>query len=73
MGGRSFAETGGYLSPISVVAGVDSKLLYIVEATADQVAVFDIASGKVTRVISVGENPVGLDISFRLHTSKKAG
>ena len=63
MGGRSFAETGEYLSPISVVAGVDGKELYIAETTSDQVAVFDIASGKVTRVIPVGENPVGLDIS----------
>jgi len=63
MSGRSFAQTGDYLSPISVVAGVDSKVLYIAEATADQVAVFDIASGRVTRVISVGENPAGLDIS----------
>ena len=63
MGDRSLAETGDYLSPISVVAGVDGKVLYIAEATANQIAVFDIASGKVTRVISVGENPVGLDIS----------
>ena len=63
MGVRSFAETGDFLSPISVVAGVDGKVLYIAEATAKQVAVFDIASGKVTKVISVGENPVGLEIS----------
>ncbi len=63
MGGRSFAETDDFLSPISVVAGVDSKVLYIAEATANQVAVFDIASGKVVKTISVSENPVGLDIS----------
>ena len=63
MGGESFAETDDFLSPISVVAGVDGKLLYIAEATANQIAVFDIASGKVTRVISIGENPIGLDIS----------
>jgi len=63
MGGRSFAETGDFLSPISVVAGVDGKVLYIAEFTANQVAVFDIASGKVTKVIPVGENPVDIDIS----------
>jgi len=64
MGGRSFAETGDFLSPISVIAGVDGKELYIAEATANQVAVFDIASSKVAKVIPVGENPVGLDISI---------
>ena len=63
VGGEGFAETGDYLSPISVVAGIDGKVLYIAESTANQVGVFDIASGKVTRVISVGENPAGLDIS----------
>jgi len=63
MGGRSFAEKGDYLSPISVVADVDGKVIYIAESTANQVAVFDIFSGKVIKTISVGENPVGLDIS----------
>lgn len=63
MGGRSFSETSEYLSPISVVAGVDGKELYIAETTANQIAVFDIASSKVTKKIPVGENPVGLDIS----------
>jgi YVTN family beta-propeller protein len=64
IGGESIAATGEYLSPISVVAGIDGKVLYIAEATANQIAVFDIASGKVTKKISVGENPVGLDVSF---------
>jgi DNA-binding beta-propeller fold protein YncE len=63
MGGESFSETDDFLSPISVVAGVDGEVLYIAEATANQVAVFDIASGKIIKLISVGENPVGLDIS----------
>ena len=45
MGDRSFAETSDFLSPISVVAGVDGKELYIAEDTSNQVAVFDIASG----------------------------
>jgi YVTN family beta-propeller protein len=60
---RSIAKTGDYLSPISVVAGVDGKVLYIAETSANQIAVFNIALGKVGKVISVGENPVGLDIS----------
>jgi len=63
LGDHCLAKTGDYLSPISVVAGIDGKVLYVAESTADQVGVFDIASGKVTRVISVGENPVGLAIS----------
>ena len=60
---RSIAQTDDYLSPISVAVGVDGKALYIAESGAGQIAVFDIALGKVTKVISVGENPVGLDIS----------
>jgi len=60
---QCLAKTGDYLSPISVVAGVNGKVLYVAEATAGQVAVFDIASGKVTKAISVAENPVGLAIS----------
>ncbi|UCE47528.1 MAG: hypothetical protein JSW47_18260, partial [Phycisphaerales bacterium] len=60
---RSIAKTGDYLSPISVVAGVDGKVLYIAETGASQIAAFDIALDKVTKVISVGENPVGLDTS----------
>ncbi|MCP4257006.1 MAG: c-type cytochrome [Planctomycetes bacterium] len=63
MSGESIAAAGEFLSPISIVAGVEGKVLYIAEATANQIAVFDIASGKVSKVISVGENPVGLDIS----------
>ncbi|MDT8303205.1 MAG: hypothetical protein RQ760_17130, partial [Sedimentisphaerales bacterium] len=63
MDGGSFAETNNFLSPISVVAGVDGKEIFIAETTANQVAVFDIATGKVTKVIYVGEKPVGLDIS----------
>jgi len=63
LGEKGLAKTGDYLSPISVVAGVDGNVLYVAEATAEQVAVFDIASGKVSKVISVAENPAGLAIS----------
>ena len=63
LGEKGLAKTGDYLSPISVVAGGDGNVLYVAEATAEKVAVFDIASGKVTKAISVAENPVGLAIS----------
>jgi YVTN family beta-propeller protein len=63
MGGESIAATGDFLSPISVVADTEGKVLYIAAATANQLAVFDIASGKVSKLISVGENPVGINIS----------
>jgi YVTN family beta-propeller protein len=63
LSGHCLAKAGDYLSPISVVAGRDGKVLYVAEATAGQVAVFDIASGRVIKEISVGENPVGLAIS----------
>jgi YVTN family beta-propeller protein len=63
LGEKGLAKTGDYLSPISVVAGGDGNVLYVAEATAEEVAVFDIASCKVTKAISVAENPVGLAIS----------
>ena len=61
--GRCFAQAGEYLSPASVVAGPDGRMLYVAEATADNVAVFDIASGQVTQTIAVAEHPVGLAMS----------
>jgi YVTN family beta-propeller protein len=63
LGDHCLAKTADFLSPISVVAGDDGKVLYVAEATASQVAVFDIASDKVTKTISVADNPVGLAIS----------
>ena len=52
-----------YLSPVSVVSGSGGKVLYIAEATAEAVAVFDVASGKVVKTIAVADSPVGLAIS----------
>ena len=43
---RIIAATDEYLSPISVVAGVEDKVVYVVAFTANRVAVFDIASDK---------------------------
>jgi YVTN family beta-propeller protein len=49
-GGRTKSD---YLSPIAVVAAKDGKALYVAEAAAGQVAVYDLATGQVARVISV--------------------
>jgi len=50
-----FAAKAGaeYLSPLALVADNQGNNLYIVEATAKQIAVFDIDAGKVTKVISL--------------------
>jgi len=56
-----FAAKAGaeYLSPLALVADNESKTLYVAEATAKQIAVFDIAAGKVTKVISLPGEPTG--------------
>ncbi|MGB2808656.1 MAG: beta-propeller fold lactonase family protein [Sedimentisphaerales bacterium] len=60
-----FAAKAGaeYLSPLALVADNESKTLYVAEATAKQVAVFDIAAGKVTKVISLPGEPTGLALA----------
>lgn len=57
------AGTGGYLSPISVVASPDGRRLYVAEATANRIAVLDPASNEVVASIPVGDHPVGLALS----------
>lgn len=52
-----------YLSPSAVVADKQTKTLYIVQATAKQVAVFDIAAGRVTKTYSLPGMPNGLALS----------
>lgn len=49
-----------YLSPAAIVADAQGKTLYIAEATAKHVAVFDIEEAKVTATISVPAEPTGL-------------
>jgi YVTN family beta-propeller protein len=61
--GRCFAGTPDYLSPVSVVADHKAETLYIAEATANQVAVLEVASRTVTGTISVSDRPTGLAIS----------
>jgi len=59
------AAKGGeeYLSPFALVADKEGKNLYLAEDTAKQVAVFDIGEGKVTKVISLPEEPTGLALA----------
>ena len=52
-----------YLSPLALVADKDGSNLYVAEFTANQVAVFDVASGKVTKVFSLPDSPTGLVLS----------
>ena len=52
-----------YLSPAALVTDNQSKTLYIAQATAKQVAVFDIAAGRVTKTYSLPGNPSGLALS----------
>jgi YVTN family beta-propeller protein len=58
--GKADAE---YLSPLALVADNQGKILYVAEATAKQIAVFDIAAGKVTKVISLPDQPSGLALA----------
>lgn len=58
--GKASAE---YLSPLALVADNQGKILYVAEATAKQIAVFDIAAGKVTKVISLPDQPGGLALA----------
>ena len=52
-----------YLSPSALVADTQTKTLYIAQATAKQVVVFDIAASKVTKAFSLPGNPSGLALS----------
>ena len=57
------AEGQDYLSPLALVADSRGKTLYIAEATAKQIAVFDIAAGKVKKVIPLPDSPSGLALA----------
>ncbi|MHC4748628.1 MAG: c-type cytochrome [Planctomycetota bacterium] len=52
-----------YLSPAALVADKNGKKLYIAEATAKQVAVFDTETAKVTATISMPAEPTGLALA----------
>ena len=53
----------GSLSPAALAAAPDGTRLFIACATANEVAVFDVASGTVTRHIPVPHTPSGLALS----------
>ena len=57
------ATAADYLSPLDLVANSTGKTLYIAEATAKQVVVFDIASGKVRKTISLRGEVSGLALA----------
>ena len=52
-----------YLSPAAMVADSQGQKLYIAEATARQVSVFDIETQKVTATIRVPAEPTGLALT----------
>ncbi|MHC4459919.1 MAG: c-type cytochrome [Planctomycetota bacterium] len=57
------AEGRDYLSPLVLVADRQGQTLYVAEATAKQVAVFDIAAGKIKKVITLPNPPSGLALA----------
>lgn len=62
-GGAPAARAEGYLSPVALAAAQDGKTLYVAEATANKVAVFDAAAGKVARQIELPAAPGGVALS----------
>ena len=52
-----------YLSPAALAASPDGKRVFIACATANQVAVFDLAGGRVSDRIPVPDPPSGLALS----------
>jgi len=59
-GSRSKSE---WLSPTALAATADGKTMFIAYATANQVAVFDVAAGKVAKTIEMPDSPLGLALS----------
>ena len=52
-----------YLSPAALAASADGRTLFIACATANQVAVFDLASGQTARTVALPATPTGLALS----------
>jgi DNA-binding beta-propeller fold protein YncE len=57
------AFAGEPLSPLAIVPSPDARSLYVAEFTARQVAVFDVASRRVSRTIALPDRPSGLTLS----------
>ena len=56
-------QAAEYLGPIAVVAAKDGKSLYVANADAKQIAVVDLAAGKVVGTIPMPAKPTGLVLS----------
>jgi YVTN family beta-propeller protein len=59
----AFLPQPGSLSPAALAAAPDGTRLYIACAAANEVAVFDVVSGAVTKYIAVPHTPSGLALS----------
>ncbi len=57
------AKSSEYRSPISITASEDGQMLYVAQATANRIAVFDVASERTAGELSVADHPVGLAVS----------
>ncbi|NQT87863.1 beta-propeller fold lactonase family protein [bacterium] len=71
----SSASAADYLSPLDLVAAPDGKTLYVALATGKSVAMFDVASGKVTRTVALPTVLGGIALSpdgSRLYASGAA-
>ncbi len=63
LGVNNTASASDYLSPVALVANESGKTLYIAQATASEIAVFDIAKSEIVKVIKLPANPSGLVLS----------
>ncbi|MDP6636741.1 MAG: cell surface protein [Phycisphaerae bacterium] len=61
--GPGGGQAAKYLSPTAMVADKAGKTIYIAQATAGRVAVFDVAARKVTATIAIGPPVSGVAIS----------
>ncbi len=59
----AWAEPNKYLGPQEIVASKDGNTLYVLNLDAGQIAVVDLASGKVARSIALPAEPTGLALS----------
>jgi YVTN family beta-propeller protein len=63
MAGAAVAEAAGPLGPSEVVAAKDGQSLFVLNLDVGQIAVVELASGKVTRTLTPPAQPTGLALS----------
>ncbi len=61
--GPAAAQPGKYLGPCDLVASKDGKSLFVLNRDANQIAVVDVAGGKVAGGIDMPATPTGLALS----------